>query len=147
MRLLGAGRDPVVLGDLVVHAEEDRRIFGGDERAPDPALHRLYPHPRDVSDVGQGSSFPLLSAAVPQYTVRLPPARYYPGMDQEQFSYRITKGRKVFIEWRGRTVAVLKGRQAEKLIGELPRMNREQEQLALAKVTGNFKRGNERRGR
>jgi hypothetical protein len=40
----------------------------------------------------------------------------------------------------------LKGRQAEKLIGDLPRMNPEQEQLALAKATGNFKRGNERPG-
>jgi hypothetical protein len=68
-------------------------------------------------------------------------------VDEEEFSYRITKDRRVFIEWRGRTVTVLKGRQAEKLIAGLPRMSPEQEQLALAKATGNFKRGNERPGR
>ena len=67
-------------------------------------------------------------------------------MGEDRFSYRITKDRKVFIEWRGRPVKVLKGPQAERFISDLPRMNREQEQLALAKATGNFKRGNERPG-
>jgi hypothetical protein len=41
-------------------------------------------------------------------------------------------------------VVVLKGTRADKLIVGLPRMNSEQQQLALAKATGNFKRGNER---
>ena len=67
-------------------------------------------------------------------------------MHEGQFSYRITKGSKVFIEWRGRPAKVLKGRQAEKFIIALPQMSQEQEQLALAKATGNFKRGNERPG-
>jgi hypothetical protein len=40
----------------------------------------------------------------------------------------------------------LKGAQARKLIAELPGMDRGQEQLALARATGNFKRGNERPG-
>ena len=68
-------------------------------------------------------------------------------MHKGQFSYRITKDGKVFIEWRGGPVKVLKGPQAEKFIADLPQMSREQEQLALAKATGNFKRGNERPGR
>jgi len=67
-------------------------------------------------------------------------------MHEGQFSYRITKDGKVFIEWRGRPAKVLKGQQAEKFISALPQMSREQEQLALAKATGNFKRGNERPG-
>jgi hypothetical protein len=65
-------------------------------------------------------------------------------MNEEQFSYRITKDRKLFVEWRGRRVKVLRGPRAGKLIEELPGMDRKQEQLALARVTGNFKRGNER---
>jgi hypothetical protein len=67
----------------------------------------------------------------------------------EQFSYRITKNGKLFVWWHGRHGSreiVLKGTRAERLIAELPRMDREQEQLALAQATGNFKRGNERRG-
>jgi hypothetical protein len=41
-------------------------------------------------------------------------------------------------------VVVLKGARADKLIAGLPGMDLEQQQLALAKATGNFKRGNER---
>lgn len=65
----------------------------------------------------------------------------------EQFSYRITKNGKVFVWWHGRhgkREIVLKGARADKLIAELPGMDHEQEQLALARITGNFKRGNER---
>lgn len=69
-------------------------------------------------------------------------------MGKEQFSYRITKNGKVFVWWHGRhgkREIVLKGARADRLIAELPGMGREQEQLALARATGNFKRGNERR--
>jgi hypothetical protein len=68
-------------------------------------------------------------------------------MDEVQFSYRITKDCQGFLGWYGRPVTVLKGRQAEKLIGDLPGMSREQGPLALAKATGHFKRGNECPGR
>ncbi len=70
-------------------------------------------------------------------------------MGNEQFSYRITKNGKVFVWWhgsRGKREIVLKGARADKLIAELPGMDREQEQFALARATGNFKRGNERPG-
>jgi hypothetical protein len=40
-------------------------------------------------------------------------------------------------------VIVLKGTRADKLMAGLPGMDSEQRQLALAKATGNFKRGNE----
>jgi hypothetical protein len=39
---------------------------------------------------------------------------------------------------------VLRGTRAVKLIRDLPGMEVEKQQLALAKATGNFKRGNER---
>ena len=71
-------------------------------------------------------------------------------MGNEQFSYRITKNGKVFIYWHGtngkREIA-LKGSRAGRLIEELPTMTPDQQQLALAKATGNFKRGNERQAR
>jgi hypothetical protein len=41
-------------------------------------------------------------------------------------------------------VVVLKGARADKLIAGLPRMDPEDQQLTLARATGNFKRGNER---
>lgn len=69
------------------------------------------------------------------------------GRGREQFSYRITKDRRVLVWWHGRNGTreiVLKGSRAHGLIAELARMDREQEQLALARATGNFKRGNER---
>ncbi len=68
-------------------------------------------------------------------------------MAKEQFSYRITKNGKLCVYWhgeQGKREIVLKGARAEKLIRELPTMDPEKQQLALARATGNFKRGNER---
>ena len=57
-------------------------------------------------------------------------------MGKEPFSYRITKN--------GKGEIVIKGARAEKLISELRTMDQNQQQLAFARATGNFKRGNER---
>ena len=68
-------------------------------------------------------------------------------MGKEPFSYRITKNGKLFVHWHGKNgkrEIVIKGARAEKLISELPTMNQNQQQLAFARATGNFKRGNER---
>jgi hypothetical protein len=68
-------------------------------------------------------------------------------MGGEQFSYKITKNGKVFVYWHGthgRREIALRGARGAKLVNELPTMNPEEKQLALAKATGNFKRGNER---
>ncbi len=68
-------------------------------------------------------------------------------MGKEQFSYRITKNGKVLVYWHGangKREIVLKGARAEKLIEDLPGMDADQQQLTLARATGNFKRGNER---
>jgi hypothetical protein len=69
-------------------------------------------------------------------------------MGKEHFSYPITKNGRLFVYWhgkRGKREIVLKGARAEKLIRELPAMPSEQQQLALARATSNFKRGNERK--
>jgi hypothetical protein len=71
-------------------------------------------------------------------------------MGKEQFSYRITKNGKVFVYWygaNGKREIVLKGAKAARLIRGLPGMDDEAQQFALARVTGNFKRGNERPAR
>ena len=65
-------------------------------------------------------------------------------MNKELFSYRITKNGKVFVSWHGKHEIVLKSARAERLIRELPEIAPEQQPLALARATGNFKRGNER---
>ena len=71
-------------------------------------------------------------------------------MGKQQFSYRITKNGKLLVNWhgeQGKREIVLKGPRAKRLTSELPTMDPEQQQLALARATGNFKRGNERQGR
>jgi hypothetical protein len=68
-------------------------------------------------------------------------------MGKEQFSHRITKNGKVLVFWHGangKREIVLKGARAEKLIEDLRGMDADQQQLTLARATGNFKRGNER---
>ncbi len=60
------------------------------------------------------------------------------------FTYRITKDAKVFIYWYGKQVTIMKGKQASKFISKINRPNQEEQQLLMAKITGNFKRGNER---
>jgi hypothetical protein len=68
-------------------------------------------------------------------------------MAKERFSYRITRNGKLFVHWRGKQgkrEIVLKGARAEKLVRELPARDPKQQQLVLARVPGNFKRGNER---
>jgi hypothetical protein len=57
------------------------------------------------------------------------------------FAYRSTKDGKVFISRGGKDVTVLAGAQAERFLG---RVEREDPQLEMARVTGNYKRGNER---
>ena len=74
-------------------------------------------------------------------------------MDDEQvshennFSYRETKDQRILIYWLGHEVMVLKGKAAVKLKAQLKGRTEIEKQLALAKVTGNFKRGNEREGK
>jgi hypothetical protein len=61
-----------------------------------------------------------------------------------EFAYRSTKDGKVLISWRGRQVVTLAGGRAQTFLARADGLDGEELQLQLARVTGNFKRGNER---
>ena len=65
-------------------------------------------------------------------------------LDDEVFTYQASKEKKVFIYWRGKQVKVLKGKEAQVFIDKITDLDHNGAQLVMAKVTGNFKRGNER---
>lgn len=60
------------------------------------------------------------------------------------FTYQVSKDRKVFIFWGGKRVKILKDDDAARFLARIAGLDDRGVQLALAKVTGNFKRGNER---
>lgn len=66
-------------------------------------------------------------------------------LDEEFFSYKVSKDNKVFIFWYDKQIMILKGKESEKFLARIQNANSKEAQLILAKVTGNFKRGNERR--
>ena len=63
-------------------------------------------------------------------------------LGDEPFSYQVSKDN-LFIFWEGRRVKILKGK-AKKVAGRLEHATPQDSQLIMAKLTGNFKRGNER---
>jgi len=65
-------------------------------------------------------------------------------LDDEIFSYSISKDNKVFISYEGKQVTTLNGKNAEKFIAKIDGAVGKDTQLIMAKVTGNFKRGNEK---
>ncbi|MBK5471738.1 MULTISPECIES: hypothetical protein [Bacillus] len=66
-------------------------------------------------------------------------------LDDMMFHYRVTKNNIVSIEYYGKQIIILKGNDAEKFSNKINRASNEKEkQLIMAKITGNFKRGNER---
>jgi hypothetical protein len=64
-------------------------------------------------------------------------------LDEAIFSYRESKD-KVFIFWHTKQVMILKGQQARKFIDKIAHLDGKAAQLVMAKITGNFKHGNER---
>ena len=66
-------------------------------------------------------------------------------LDDSPFSYKVTKNNTVQIYYFGKQVKILKGKDAEKMLMKINAAEDEKAvQLILAKITGNFKRGNER---
>ena len=65
-------------------------------------------------------------------------------LDEEIFTYRISKDDKVFISYEGKQVTTLSGKNAKRFITQINGATGKDAQLIMAKVTGNFKRGNER---
>jgi hypothetical protein len=64
-----------------------------------------------------------------------------------EFDYEITKDGRVFISCDGRVVVTLAGQRAETFIEKIEDLDEAGEQLLMARMTGNFKRGNERADR
>lgn len=65
-------------------------------------------------------------------------------LDEEPFSYSVSKDNKVFICWYGKQVTILKGKESEKFLARMKNADLKEKQLVMAKVTGNFKHGNEK---
>ncbi|MGY2614360.1 hypothetical protein [Bacillus pretiosus] len=66
-------------------------------------------------------------------------------LDDIMFHYRVTKNNIVLIEYYEKKILILKGHDAEKFLNKINHAHNDTEkQLIMAKVTGNFKRGNER---
>ena len=65
-------------------------------------------------------------------------------LEEEVFTYKISKDKKVFIFWRGKQVSILSGPKANSFISDIAMAEEHEAQLIMAKATGNFKRGNER---
>lgn len=62
----------------------------------------------------------------------------------EPFSYQTTKEGKLFIFYNNLQIMTLKTEKAAALMGKIEGKDSKTVQLALAKITGHFKHGNER---
>jgi hypothetical protein len=65
-------------------------------------------------------------------------------LDEDVFSYRVTKDGVVHISWHNKLVKTLKGRQAQQFAAKIAGLEGKEAQLLMARATGNFKHGNER---
>ena len=65
----------------------------------------------------------------------------------DQFGCSVAKNGTVSIRWRGRVVTLLRGTDAARFQTRIAATDTVGAQLVMAKVTGNFKRGNEREGK
>jgi hypothetical protein len=65
-------------------------------------------------------------------------------LDEDVFAYQETKDSTVHISWYGKRVMTLKGPQARKFLAKIADLEGKAAQLVMAKITGNFKHGNER---
>ena len=68
-------------------------------------------------------------------------------LEEGFFDYRVSKNGKVFISWYGKEVMILKDQASQKILKKLEYASEYDVQLILAKVTGNFKRGNEKKAK
>ena len=65
-------------------------------------------------------------------------------MGHERFTYKINKKNDVRIFWENRCIKTIGGSRGEELANELADAGQEEIQYILQRITGNFKRGNER---
>lgn len=65
-------------------------------------------------------------------------------LDESPFAFEVLKDKKVFIFWRGKRVTILKEKVSDRFLERIRNTDQKEAQLIMAKVTGNFKRGNEK---
>ena len=65
-------------------------------------------------------------------------------LGEEIFTYRVVKDNKVFVSYEGKHVTTLSEKKAASFLAKIKTAEGKDAQLIMAKVTGNFKRGNER---
>lgn len=66
------------------------------------------------------------------------------GKMTEQFEYTVNKAGKAFIKRSGKMVKILSEKDTAKMLKRIKDVDNDAIQLELARVTGNYKRGNER---
>jgi hypothetical protein len=66
-------------------------------------------------------------------------------LDEEPFSYKVSKDNKVFIYWCGKQITIMKEKESDKFLSRVNNADSKEAQLIMAKVTGNFKHGNEKK--
>ncbi len=65
-------------------------------------------------------------------------------LSENPFSYKITDSDKIIIYRNNKQIMIVKGEKATKLKLKIIGNTKSELQLVLAKITGNYKRGNER---
>lgn len=66
-------------------------------------------------------------------------------LKESPFSYKVTKSFKTFIYYEGRQIKILNEKDTNRLLTRVQNKSEFDIQLELAKITGNFKHGNEKR--
>ena len=126
--------------DTAALAETIERLHAG----TDPAAYER--HGWLVLDTGEHTpeqSADAILARLAELRASARPVDQRGMLDDEMFSYRASRD-KVFISWRGKPVMILKGEQAAKFLRKIEPLDGKAAQLVMAKITGNFKHGNER---
>lgn len=65
-------------------------------------------------------------------------------LETEPFSYQITKDKKVRLFYRNKEIKMLSENTAISFISKIENCSISEQQLVMAKITGNFKHGNEK---
>ena len=60
--------------------------------------------------------------------------------NEVDFTYRVSKDKKVFIFWHGNQAIVLKGKDSEKFLSRVADAGEDEAQMIMAKLAGNVKR-------
>lgn len=64
--------------------------------------------------------------------------------DFDRLNKYLIKDNKVFLYWHGKQVNMLRNKESERFITKVKNVDTKEAQLIMAKLTGNFKRGNEK---